>query len=152
MALRSDPDILPNHPRLVHVVGAAIIDPRGRCLAARRSAQMNTPLKWEFPGGKVETGETARGALRRELLEELEVEVEVGDYLARGEADDSGRLIVLDVYVCTFVAGRVRLTEHDTFGWFNPEEVETLDWAEADIPVLSKLVLVQREMGRTDLD
>jgi 8-oxo-dGTP diphosphatase len=145
MTNRSTPDILPDHPNLVHVVGAAIIDEQGRCFAARRSAAMTTPLKWEFPGGKVEREETPRGALRRELLEELEVEVEVGEYLARGEVETDHRLIVLDVYICRQVEGCPRLNEHDVSGWFGPSEFATLDWAEADIPVLDHLRVLLRE-------
>ncbi len=128
-----------NHPGLIHVVGAAIID-GGRCLVAQRSALMKTPLKWEFPGGKIETGESPQTALKREIREELEIEVEVGSFLGRGQVLTNDRHIILDVYLCVALVGQVRLREHQSFDWFGPEAIPALDWAEADIPVLPALL------------
>jgi 8-oxo-dGTP diphosphatase len=88
----------------------------------------------------VEQDEDPRVALHRELLEELQVAVTVGPWIARGEAEAGGRLIQLDVYVGTIESGEVRLREHARFGWFDVAELGALDWAAPDVPVLSSVV------------
>lgn len=100
---------------------------------------MSEPLRWEFPGGKVEPGEDPREALRREIQEELHLEIEVGALLGHGESVVGGRRIALDVYAATLLAGEVRLVEHQDWGWFTAAEIDGLDWAEADRPVLPAL-------------
>ena len=122
----------------VHVVGAAILE-GGRCLAARRSATTSMPLKWEFPGGKVEPGEAPEEALVREIREELGVEIVVGELLGRGRGGSRGRAVVLDVYVATLASGRPSFAEHADHGWFAADELDGLDWPEADRPVLAAL-------------
>jgi 8-oxo-dGTP diphosphatase len=119
----------------LHVVGAAIAV-GGRCLVTRRGARASMALKWEFPGGKVEPGEAPRDALRRELLEELGVEIEAGELIGEGSSADSGREIRLSVYGARWVSGQIELREHHELGWFLPEELDGLDWPEADLPVV----------------
>jgi 8-oxo-dGTP diphosphatase len=121
---------------VVRVVGAAIIRD-GRCLAAQRSPAMAEPLKWEFPGGKVEAGEDPRTALRREVGEELGLRIAVGGRLGRGDRRLGDRRIALEVFAARVVSGRVRLAEHCRYGWFRAEEIERLDWAPADRPLLA---------------
>ncbi len=125
-------------PPVVHVVGAAIVG-QGACLAAQRGTAMSEPLKWEFPGGKVEPGEDPREALRREILEELDLEVEVGELLGSGRSVVDGRRIALDVYAAALVTGEVHLAEHRSWAWLTAAEVDRLDWAEADRPILPAL-------------
>lgn len=130
------------------MVGAAILDERpglaARCLAAQRGAAMTEPLQWEFPGGKVESGEAPREALVREIREELALEIEVGEILGRGSVvrgtGHGARRIVLDVYIARIRSGTVRLAEHRAWRWLEADAVPGLDWAEADIPVLAALV------------
>jgi 8-oxo-dGTP diphosphatase len=93
-------------------------------------------LKWEFPGGKVEPGEAPRDALRRELAEELGIEVEVGELLGRGAGEAGGREILLEVYGGRWVGGEIELREHHELGWFLPEELDGLDWPPADLPIV----------------
>ncbi|MCA9626006.1 MAG: NUDIX domain-containing protein, partial [Myxococcales bacterium] len=81
----------------MEVVGAAIVE-AGRCLVARRSATMSSPHAWEFPGGKVEAGESPTEALVRELDEELGVTVKVDQLLGVGEAEAGRRRVRLEVY------------------------------------------------------
>lgn len=119
----------------IHVVGAAIFRD-GKCLITRRSAKMSHALKWEFPGGKIEPGETAQEALRRELMEELGLEIAVGPFLGRGEGRLGERLILLDVYEARWLGGELTLREHHEHGWFGPREIFDLDWPEADYPIL----------------
>jgi 8-oxo-dGTP diphosphatase len=122
----------------IHVVGAAILDGR-TCLVAQRGGGGGGASKWEFPGGKVEPGETPRAALAREIREELRVEIEVGEWLGRGEHTDGVVAIELDVYAARIVSGDIRLAEHRRCGWFGAGQLDALDWAAADRPLLPAL-------------
>ncbi len=122
----------------LHVVGAAIVE-RGRVFLARRGPSMSMPGCWEFPGGKVERGETPERALRRELREELGVEIELTAYLGRGESAGTGRRIVLDVWLARHDGSPLRSNEHDATGWFAASELSALRWPAADLPLLPRL-------------
>ncbi len=123
----------------IKVVGAAVLD-QGACLVTQRGPDAaSEALKWEFPGGKVEAGEARRSALEREIREELAVEIEVGSWFGRGEHAGDERIIELDVYTARIVAGEIRLAEHCRCGWFRAEEIDALDWAAADRPILPAL-------------
>jgi 8-oxo-dGTP diphosphatase len=118
----------------IEVVGAVLVH-GGRILAARRGPDMNLPGMWEFPGGKVEAGETHQEALRRELVEELGCTVEVGE---RIETTSHGH-VVLTTYYCGLVDGTPEPTEHSELRWVAPDELAGLDWAPADIPAVQLL-------------
>ncbi len=128
---------------LIKVVGAAIL--KGRtCLVARRGpGSASDALKWEFPGGKVEPGETPRSALEREIREELAVEIAVGSRLGGGH--NTGIAVELDVFVARIVSGEILPAEHCRYGWFRAEEIDGLDWSAADRPVLPALKKILRE-------
>jgi 8-oxo-dGTP diphosphatase len=119
-------------------VGAAIVS-EGRCLVARRGPGMSLAGSWEFPGGKVEAGESPQDALRREIREELGLEIRVGALLGVGEAQAGARRVVLSVYVAEQVGGELALLEHDAVQWCGAEDLDGLGWAEADLPVLPAL-------------
>lgn len=128
------------------MVGAAILRDAGRdgrCLAAQRGPAMRLPGKWEFPGGKVEDGEDPRAALAREVREELGLEIEVGELLGTGRDDGGGAAgdvaVRLDVYLATVTGGDVRLLEHAAVRWLTAAELDAVDWAEADRPLLPRL-------------
>lgn len=125
--------------KTIHVVGAAILN-GSRCLVAQRGESMDFPLKWEFPGGKVEPGEDAKQALSREIREELGVLVEVAEHLGRGEGEIRDRRILLDVYEARLVSGELRPKEHNALRWCNAQEITRLDWAEADKPIIAPLI------------
>jgi len=131
---------------VIRVVGAAIVD-GGRCLLAQRGPGMSQPGLWEFPGGKVEPGEGPRSALEREIREELGLEIEVGEALGRGSADDGERRIELEVYLATATGGELRLAEHERCGWFCAEELADLSWPEADLPIVPVLERVLSASG-----
>lgn len=98
---------------------------------------MSLPGVWEFPGGKVEIGESPRAALVRELREELGIVVEVGERLASSRTAQPGRVIVLTVFAAVCVAGTLELLEHDASRWLAPGELASLEgWAPADVPLL----------------
>ncbi len=119
----------------VHVVGAAILQD-GACLAVQRGEDMTTPLKWEFPGGKVESGESAPQALKREILEELALDIDVLELLGQGTVVQRERRIVLDVYRARITGGLLQLREHRALRWLVAQDLEDLEWAPADQPIL----------------
>ncbi len=117
-------------------VACALIERDGLVLAAQRSAVMNLPLKWEFPGGKLEAGESAEECLRRELVEEMGVTIAVGRPLPLHTHSYDTFTVTLYPFVCTIESDTITLHEHAAIIWLPPDELHTLDWAEADWPVL----------------
>jgi 8-oxo-dGTP diphosphatase len=119
------------------VVGAAIVV-GDRCLIGRRLEQGSFGGLWEFPGGKVEPGEHPMLALRREVREELGIEVEVGPFLARGQAQTTRRLIRLDVYLAEprDPAAPIECRDHLDLRFVRAEDMDFFPWAPADIPII----------------
>jgi|SRR6185369_2441871 len=132
----------------IHVTWA-IIEREGLVLAARRSAAMAMPLKWEFPGGKVDHGESREECLRRELFEELGIAVTVGKSLPLATHDYPAFTVTLHPFICSIASGEIVLFEHAAISWLPPEQLHTLDWAEADLPVIESY-LAELESGQTD--
>lgn len=118
-------------------VACAIIERNGLVLATQRSAVMSLPLKWEFPGGKIDPGETAEECLLRELVEEMSLRIAVGQRLPEHTHAYPDFTVTLHPFVCTIVAGEPLLHEHAALTWLAPGELLTLDWAEADLPVIA---------------
>ncbi len=124
---------------MISVVGAAIVR-HGCVLAARRSYPAAEAGRWEFPGGKVDPGETPDDALAREITEELGCAVRVDGWLSGAvEGVDRGRRLELRVAVCTLVDGEPSGTEHDALRWLTPERLDDVDWLEPDRPFLAEL-------------
>jgi 8-oxo-dGTP diphosphatase len=120
------------------VVGGALIDDDGRLLAARRTEPPECAGRWEFPGGKVEPGETPEAALVRELREELGVEAEVLDRVP-GEWP-VGRGMMLRVYRARIRTGIPEpLEDHDALRWLAPAETGSVDWLDQDRPAVAWL-------------
>jgi mutator protein MutT len=124
-----------NSIRHIHVA-CAVIERDGLVLAAQRSATMSLPLKWEFPGGKLEAGESPEECLRRELVEELGVTISVGRALPLHTHAYDSFTVTLYPFVCALESDTITLHEHAAMVWLQPEELHTLDWAEADWPVI----------------
>lgn len=96
-------------------------------------------FKWEFPGGKIEAGETNKQALTRELHEELDIDVEISNFLYQVEHDYPDFHLSMAVYECKLISKDMKMNVHKGLKWLSPKDLMTLDWAEADIPV-AKLV------------
>ena len=95
-------------------------------------------MKWEFPGGKIHEGERPEDCVKRELREELELEIEVGRSFSPVTHQYPTFTITLYPFICKISSGEIKLHEHKTFTWLPPEKLQELDWAEADIPVIAK--------------
>jgi 8-oxo-dGTP diphosphatase len=121
---------------MIDVSCALIISHDGKVLVAQRSPRMRLPLKWEFPGGKVEPGESAEDGLIREIREELGVEISIVKKMVASVYDQGEQIIRLIPFQCRLISGEVRLTEHAAFLWLAPAELNGMDWAEADLPVV----------------
>ncbi|MEV5001503.1 (deoxy)nucleoside triphosphate pyrophosphohydrolase [Nocardioides sp. LML1-1-1.1] len=135
-------DDRPSRPQL-EVVGAVIVRD-ARVLCAQRGPDGSLAGRWEFPGGKVEDGESAPDALAREIDEELRCTVDVGDPIATTRYDDGRVVVVLTTYWCTLTSGEPQRTEHAELRWVVPEELGDLDWAPADVPAVEVVTAALR--------
>lgn len=124
----------PARPHLQVV--CALIEEAGRVLAARRSLTQSLPLQWEFPGGKIEDGESASEALVREIREELGIGIEVGAALDPVTHEYTDFTVTLHPRRCRITSSRPNPHEHAEIAWCRPDELRALDWAPADIPVV----------------
>ena len=94
---------------------------------------------WEFPGGKVEEGETSEEALKREILEELKVEIVVEEFIETVEYDYPTFHLSMDCYFAKIVSGEIVLTEHNDAKWLGKDELYSVEWLPADIGLIEKL-------------
>lgn len=94
---------------------------------------------WEFPGGKVEPGETPQAALKREIMEELETEIEVGDLIETIEYDYPTFHLSMDCFWAEIVKGDLVLREHEAARWLTKEQLESVDWLPADLGLVEKI-------------
>ena len=128
-----------SHPAPRRVIVAAIIIMDGRVLAGERSAPPEVAGRWEFPGGKVEPGESDAAALARECAEELGVRVRVGGRVGPDVPLAHGRA-VLRVYTATLLNGDVpRALEHSAMRWLGPDQLTSVPWLPADAPIVAAL-------------
>jgi 8-oxo-dGTP diphosphatase len=117
-------------------VACAVIGDNGRVLAAQRSQFMQLPLKWEFPGGKIRAGEHPEDCLRRELLEELGIEVVIEKPLPQTTHAYQTFIVTLHPFLCRIAKGEITLHEHAASRWLRTDELSALDWADADWPLV----------------
>jgi 8-oxo-dGTP diphosphatase len=122
-------------------VCCAILMDNNQVLCAQRSASMPLPYKWEFPGGKIEKEEDPEHALLREIREELGVEIEVLRKFGSNFHQYSGaKQIELIPFLGRIIEGEPYPKEHESLIWVRPENLASLDWAEADIPIVDEFV------------
>ncbi len=121
-------------------VTAAIIEKEGRILAARKKEGLHLAGYWEFPGGKLEEGETPEECLRRELYEEFGISCTVEQFVANSIYTYSDTTICLKGYCVKHTGGNFTLTDHDEVCWLTVDELGSLNWAPADIPLVAAVM------------
>ena len=124
---------------MIDVVCGVIEDGQGRYLACLRPQGKHLGGLWEFPGGKVDPGESPETALVRELIEELGVVVAVGKALVPVEWTYDRSRIRLLPFICHILTGSPQALEHEELLWCAPDEFDSLVWADADLPVLEQI-------------
>ncbi len=125
----------------IEVVAAIIIrDDRILCTQRSKHKYQYISEKFEFPGGKIEVGETEIQALKREIREELSIEIEVRDKFLTVEHIYPDFSIKMHSYICHSNVETIRFSEHINHSWLLKEELVNLDWAAADIPIVEKLL------------
>lgn len=125
-------------------VVCAVLWQHGKVLLAQRGPNMSQAGCWELPGGKLEAGESAEQALRRELREELNLEVEIGNFLAETTWHDQSQGLSKVIHLQAFHGyakdwSCLRLTEHQAVFWYRPTETLELGLAPADVPLIDAL-------------
>ncbi|MBK3519485.1 (deoxy)nucleoside triphosphate pyrophosphohydrolase [Carboxylicivirga marina] len=124
----------------VRQVTCAIIIDNGKILAALRSRQMSESWKWEFPGGKIDDGETAEECIKREITEELALNISITERLTSVIHTYPSKTIELIPFICTINGGTLHVVEHEKVSWFEPEKLKSLNWAEADLRIIDKVI------------
>jgi 8-oxo-dGTP diphosphatase len=122
----------------IDVVGAVIIN-QGLILCAQRGPGGSLAGLWEFPGGKIEPGESPEAALQREIAEELRCTVEVRDRIETTSHQYEFGMVTLTTFYCVLIAGWPTLTEHAAVQWLAPADLSTLEWAPADVPAVEAI-------------
>ncbi len=122
-------------------VTCAIIEKNGKVMAAQRGPLMRMPFKWEFPGGKIEPGETAQQCILREITEEFGIQIEIQSAMSPSTHAYPDFQIRLYPFICQITEGAaMTLSEHHAICWKTPDQLLTLDWADADIAVVKTYI------------
>lgn len=125
-------------------VACAVIRKGNRILCLQRNIQMSLPLKWEFPGGKIEGFEDPEACVIREIFEELNLIIKVNLSLKVNIHQYSPEITVkLIPFMCEVISGEIALAEHKTYKWLELIELINLDWAGADLPIISELLKME---------
>lgn len=120
-------------------VAAALLVNEKKILIAQRKSTDKLAGMWEFPGGKLELGETLEECLKREMYEEFGIEVKVGEFFEESTFHYEAGTIVLYAYWCTWISGEMIAVDHDDFKWVTVDEMKNYDFAPADVPFVNKL-------------
>lgn len=121
-------------------VTCAIIMFEDKILVTQRSEAMKLPLKWEFPGGKIEPSESEIDCVKREILEEINIKIEVLQRLSKSTFDYGAFQINLIPFIANYLSGDIKLAEHKEYRLLDISELNNLDWAEADKPIVKEFL------------
>ncbi|AOM79129.1 (deoxy)nucleoside triphosphate pyrophosphohydrolase [Pedobacter steynii] len=121
---------------MIDVCCAIILNDEGQILVAQRSSSMSLPLKMEFPGGKIEPGESPEACLIREIKEELNVDIQVLSAIKSNRHVYPEFSIHLIPFICRIISGEVTLREHISYDWLEASALPDCDWAAADVPIV----------------
>lgn len=124
--------------KTIEVVAAIIRREDGRILVTQRGYGEHKD-GWEFPGGKMEKGESPEAAIVREIREELEVEIEPEKLITTVEYDYPNFHLTMHCFLSRIVSGEIVLTEHEAAKWLDKRELDTVDWLPADVEVVTEL-------------
>lgn len=133
-SIKKESDLL----KRIEVVAAIIHDAEGRIFATQRGYG-EFKDGWEFPGGKMEAGETPEEALRREIWEELETRIEVERLVETVEYDYPQFHLTMHCFLCRVESGRLELKEHEAARWLTKDKLNEVDWLPADLQIIDKL-------------
>jgi 8-oxo-dGTP diphosphatase len=128
------------HMKKIEVVAAVFENEQGEYYCARRKPGGELSMKWEFPGGKIESGESHEQALIREIKEELNLTIEIKTYFMTVKHQYKTFFLTMHIYKANIIEGKITLLEHIEQKWLNKKELLLLDWADADIPIVNKLL------------
>ena len=124
--------------KTIEVVAAVIFDTQGRIFATQRGYGEWKDW-WEFPGGKIEPGETPQQALKREIREELDAVIEVGELLRTIDYDYPTFHLTMHCFKCRLANGHLTLLEHEAAKWLNPSDLHSVRWLPADEEIINDL-------------
>jgi len=124
--------------KTINVV-AAIIEKDGRIFATQRGYGAYKDW-WEFPGGKIEAGETPEEALIREIREELRAEIKVGELFRTVEYDYPEFHMIMQCFLCELISDEIELVEHEAARWLGKEDIRSVRWLPSDIEIVEKLI------------
>lgn len=127
---------------MLEVAAAIIENEHGQILIARRKKGKAQEGMWEFPGGKIEAGETAEQCLIRELREEMSIDIEPYQFFAASEHVDGSLHILLKAYKAKYVGGTIVLSDHDSYQWVELEQLPEFSFSPADISFVQQLAEV----------
>lgn len=138
--------------KTIHVVAAIIFrtvtdasDKKTKQVFATQRGYGEFKDGWEFPGGKIEVGETPQEALTREIREELDTEISVGNKLGTIEYDYPAFHLSMDCFECEIISGKLTLLEHENSAWLSKDNLHSVDWLPADLTILDS---VESILGR----
>jgi 8-oxo-dGTP diphosphatase len=124
-------------------VTCAIILIDCKILVTQRSEKMKLPLKWEFPGGKLENDESELECIMREIKEEINIEIDVFKKLSNSIYDYGTFKINLIPFIANYISGKIKLTEHKDYRLLDKSKLLDLDWAEADLPIVEEFLKLE---------
>ena len=125
--------------RVVAAVIKAMNDNGEKIIFARERGYGEFKGGWEFPGGKIEPGETPQQALCREIMEELDTKIQVGDLIDTIEYDYPAFHLSMDCFWCEVVSGNLVLKEHEAARWLTSDELDSVEWLPADVTLIDKI-------------